>query len=264
MTARAIWKGVLRLPGAPVPVKLYSAVADRRVHFRLLHETDHVPVRQVMVNPESDEAVPPERMRKAYEAEPGVFVVLEEEDLEELEPEASRDIEITRFVPPEALDHRWYDRPYYLGPDDGAGGGYAALARALGESGREGVARWVMRKREYVGALRARGEHLLLVTLRHPREVISASHLEASGGRDLGAGERKMAEQLVAALSGPLDLADFEDTYRQRVLELVEKKAEGGEVELPAPARRRREPASLAAALEASLEKLAGEERRSA
>ena len=110
--ARAIWKGVLRIGEERVPVKLYSAVESGGVHFRLLHETDLVPVQQRMVHPETGDVVPSERIRRGHEVEPGVFVLLDEEDLEQAEPESSRDIELLRFVPPDRIDGRWNDRPY--------------------------------------------------------------------------------------------------------------------------------------------------------
>ncbi|HUH12073.1 MAG TPA: Ku protein [Longimicrobiales bacterium] len=127
--ARAIWKAKIRFGGVEVPVKLYSAVRDRGVHFRLLHRKDRVPVKQRMVDPESGEVVAYEDIRRGYETGQGTFVILDEEELAQAEPEPSREIEITRFVPPEQINHQWYERPYFLGPDEDAEA-YAALAVA--------------------------------------------------------------------------------------------------------------------------------------
>src|SRR6185436_16506984 len=143
MAARAIWKGVVKLGKAEVPVKLYSAVTDKSIHFRLLHKTDHEPVKQQMVNPETGEPVSFEEIKKAYPITRGAMVVLDKEELDKILPEASRDIEVTRFVDPEDIDHRWYDRAYYLGPDHSSEH-YFALADALAKKGKEGVAQWVM------------------------------------------------------------------------------------------------------------------------
>jgi DNA end-binding protein Ku len=249
--ARAIWKGTITFGEVEVPVKLYSAVEDRGVRFRLLHEPDLVPVKQEMVNPETDDVVPSDRIRRGFEVERGVFVMLDDEELEGLQPAASRKIEITRFVDPSAVDHQWYDRPYYLGPDsDNAG--YFALADALEESGLEGIARWVMRKRPYTGALRVREGHLAMVTLRSAEEVVPASALATPGGRSPDERELKMARQLVEALQGPFEPEQYRDEYRDRVLELVEAKAEGRA--LPrAKAAKRKSAGSLADALQASL-----------
>lgn len=251
--AATIWKGVLRLGEESVPIKLRSAVSDRSVHFRLLHEPDGVPVEQRMVHPRTEEVVPYDEIKRGYETDEGTIVVLDDEELEELEPAASRDIEILRVVPESAVDHRWYLRPYWLAPD-GSAKEYFALARALEDKGAEAIARWTMRKKEYQGALRARDGYLLLVTLRHANEVVSAAELEGPAGRQLEPRERKMAEQLVDALAGEFEPESYKDEYRNRVMELIEAKASGKTIELE-PARRKRRPESLAAALEQSLKR---------
>jgi DNA end-binding protein Ku len=257
VAARAIWKGVIRFADVELPVKLYSAVEDRTVHFNLLDRDAGSRVKQRMVVPSSGDPVPREEIRKGFETRPGEFVVLSDEEVEELSPEASRDIEITRFVPEAEVDHTWYDRPYSLGPDDSGGDDvgrdYFALAEALAKRGREGVARWVMRNKEYVGALRAEGDHLALITLRHPGEVIPADALSPPGGRKLDAKELDMAEQLVDALADDFEPESYADDYRERVMELLEAKAGGETIEVKAPEPEKEESDDLAGALEASL-----------
>lgn len=233
MAARAIWKGTIRFGTVAVPVKLYSAVEDRTIHLRLLDARRKEPVKQQMVEPRSDEVVPHEAIRRAYPTPEGQLVLLDPEELDELEPEASRDIEITRFVEPEKITHQWYDRPYYLGPDDSEEE-YFALVAALRAEDREGVARWVMRKKDYAGALRVEGDYLMLITLRHAGEVIPATALDAPGGRALDDRELAMARQLIGAMEADeFDIAAYRDQYRERVLELVEAKAAGKVVQLP-------------------------------
>jgi DNA end-binding protein Ku len=249
--ARAMWKGVIRFEDIEVPVKLYAAVEDRDVRFRLLYK-GRTPVRQQMVDPLTDEPVPSEQVRRGYEVEPGRFVILDEEELAALEPEPSRDVEVTRFLDPERINHQWYDRPYYLAPDDDAGA-YAALAAALARTGKEGLVRWTMRKKQYVGALRSEGDYLMLITLRRAGEVIPASELEPPQGRKLDARELKMAEQLVAALEGDFDPLQFRDEYRDRVLELIEAKASGQKVEIRRFRAKKTADDSLADALEKSV-----------
>jgi DNA end-binding protein Ku len=244
MAARAIWKGRIRFGEVDVPVKLYSAVQDRGVHFRLLHDKDLEPVRQQMVNPETGKVVEHGDVRRAFQTEAGDLVMLDADELAELEPEASREIEVTRFLDPDVITHQWYDRPYFLGPDD-SDEDYFALVEALRRQGKEGVARWVMRKKEYVGALRVNGDHLMLMTLRHAGEVVPASALKAPGGRALDRREINMAKQLVSALEDELDMSQFGDEYRERVLELVEAKAEGKVLKFP-EVERREEAGSLA------------------
>ena len=143
MAARAMWKGQLKIGTTRIPVKLYSAVVDRTVHFHILDEKGLMRVKQHMVNPDSGDEVENEKIQKGYEIEPGRFVIVTEEELKELVPKPSRDIEITEFVPPEAISQQWYERPYYLAPD-GDEKDYFALVEALHNRDREGIAQWVM------------------------------------------------------------------------------------------------------------------------
>lgn len=262
MAPRALWKGVLRAGGERVPVKLYSAVDSQApLRFRLLHEPDLAPLNRRLVDPDSDEVVAYDETRRAWEAEDGRLVVLDEGELESLEPEASRDIEVRRFLPAGSIPAAWYDRPYYLGPD-GDAGPWAALARALSETEREGVVRWAMRKKAYVGALRLERGVPMLVTLRYAGEVVPAGALAPPGGRALDDREIAMAEQLVGMLAGPFEPEAFPEAWRARVLELIAAKAEGKTVRLAEYRPRAPEAGSLTESLEASLKAL--EERRSA
>lgn len=227
MAARAIWKGVIRFGTHSVPVKLYSAVQDRTVHFRLLHKADKQPVKQKLVSSDTGDVVEYAEVKKAFPLTRGRMVVLEKEELEKLEPDDSRDIEVTRFVDPHDVDPRWYQRAYYLGPDGNAKA-YFAAAAALERKEKEGIARWVMRDKEYVGALRAVDGYLMLITLRHAEEIIAADALKPPTGRPLQKREIEMATQLVTALHGEFDPSQYRDEYRARVMELVETKAKGG------------------------------------
>ena len=254
-----MWKGVLKFQDVRVPVKLHSAVEERSVHFRLLHRKDQAPVRQAMVNTHTDEIVPREKIRKAFVTAEGDLVVLGEEELERIRPQASRDIRILHFLPDRAIDHRWYVRPYWLSPDAGAAGHYAALAAALEQSGREGLAHWVMRKKEYAGALRSADGYLMLITLRQAGQVVSAQDLEAPDGPELAPKEIDMARRLMDMLADDFDPTEYRDEYRARVNEMIEQKASGGRVKTR-KAPKRRPTRDLSAALEASLK----EERKRA
>ncbi|MFO0745431.1 MAG: Ku protein [Myxococcota bacterium] len=255
MSARAMWKASLQVGPHAVPVKLYSAIEDRAVHFRLLDARDETPVVQELVELGSDEPLPPDAARKGVELDEGVFVMLTPEELAGLEPEESRSISVERFVPPGAVEESWYDRPYWLGPD-GATSSYFALVEALRAEERIGIAHWTMRKHRYHGALRVSGDHLLLVRLRHTEEVIPASALSAPTGRTADPKEVALAEQLVGALAGPFDPSELAGTYEQRVRELVEAKASGKLVTLHKARPKKATTSGLAAALGASLDAL--------
>jgi DNA end-binding protein Ku len=260
MAARAIWKGVVKIGTQSVPVKLYSAVTDRRIHFRLLHKTDHEPVKQQLISSDTGDPVEYETVRKAFPLTRGRMVLIEKEEIEKLQPDDSRDIAVSRFVDPSELDHRLYERPYYLGPDGNAKAYFAAVA-ALEKKKKEGIARWVMRDKEYVGSLRADNGYLMLITLRRADEVIAADALQPPGGRELSGRELEMAEQLITALHGPFDPSQFHDEYRARVLDLVESKAKGHKPKVVA-FRPKKVKDDLAGALEASLAGMKSNKRK--
>lgn len=226
MAARAIWKGELKLGTQKLPVKLYSAVEDKSVRFHILDQSKKHRVKQHMVSPDSGKEIETKEIRKGYEIEPGRFVILEESDLETLKPEPSRDIEVSGFVPIDAIPQQFYERPYFLGPD-GDQPDYFALAEALGNQEREGIAHWVMRNKAYTGALGAQDGYLVLSTLRNEGEVIAADELPKPAGRAPTKKEIDMAKHLVSLLEGEFNPADYKDEYRERVLEFIAKKAKG-------------------------------------
>jgi len=222
-----MWKAVIQCGKLRVPVKLYSAIEDRNIRFRVLNRKDTQPVRQAMVNPETGDIVPHDETRRAYVGENGDRTILETSEIAALEPEPSRDIDIVAFLPTDQIDHRWYDRPYFLGPD-GNSATYFAFVEAIEASALEGLARWVMRGKAYRGALRLHQGYPVLMSLRHADEVVAVENLEAPGGAALNPKELDMARQLIGMLAAELDLTDYHDAYRERVLELVDAKAKGG------------------------------------
>ena len=261
MAARAMWKGQLKIGGTKIPVKLYSAVQDRTVRFHILDDRHKTRVKQHMIDPDSGDEVATEEIQKGYEIEPGRFVILTEEDLEVLQPPASRDIEIIEFVDQAAISQQWYERPYYLGPDDNGGANdYFALAQALQNKEREGIAQWVMRNKYYAGALRAVDDYLFLFTLRDANEVILAKDLAKPTGAAPTQKEVSMATQLVEMLQGEFNAADYKDEYRSRVMEFIEKKAKGHAPRLKA-VRSKRQTGGLDTALAKSIAALKKEKR---
>lgn len=231
MKARAIWKGVLKVGSSGLAVKLYAAIQDRKVRFHVLQNRTKSRVRQRMVQ-ETGEEVARENLRKGYEVEPGTFVVLEDEELERLKPEESRDIVAKRFVPASEISNEWFERTYYLGPDEDVAKYFAAVS-ALEQFGEIGVVRWTMRGKAYIGALTTYKGYLLLIKLRYAQEILSTRELPAPAGPPLDPKEFRMAQELVSALEGTFEPREFKDEYRQRVLEFVEAKARGKRPVLP-------------------------------
>ena len=251
MEARAIWKGDLQLANHRVPVKFYSAVEARGVHFRLLHASDNVPVTQQMFDAKTGKAVPREQVQKGYEVEEGVFVLLKPTEIAQTDPKPSRSIAVSTFLPSTAIPPAWFNRPYYLGPD-GDEDSYYALAAALQDTDRVGVAQWVMRKKTYDGALVSHKGVLMMLTLHHQDEILALDHVHADSSLVLDPKEVKLAQQLVAALEAPFEPEAYHNEYRERVAKLLQAKAEGGTI---AVARAKAKPAvnSLSQALQSSL-----------
>lgn len=251
MTARAFWKARLCLDDQRIPVRMFAAVEDTAVHFRLLHAEDRVPVEQRMVDPVRGEEVAPEEIQRGLEVAEGVYVILTDEEREAVEPTPSRDIRVEQLVDASSLDLRWFVRSYYLGPE-GDADGYFALSEALADREVFAIVRWVMRKKRYQGALVCRGGYLELITLRGPEELVEISGTRVEPRREPDPKELELARQLVGHLEGDFDPDEYRDEYRERLLELIETKASGQEVELPRRRERRAE-RSLIEALEASL-----------
>lgn len=252
MAARAIWRGVVSFGVCSVPVKLYTAIRSPRIDFHLLHDTDHERLRQRLVCALDGEPVEREQIVKGFPLDDDRYVLVDPGELEALEPESSRTIEVLDCVDSAAIDPRFYERPYFLGPD-GEDGPFASLAEALAASGRAGICCWVMRKRTFLGALGCCGGILCLVILRRAEEVIPAKTL---GVPDAQVSERelKTAEYLMEALAAGFKPRAFKNVFRDEVRELVARKARGGTVK-PKPVRlpKPTAPDGLLAALEASL-----------
>ncbi len=252
MSSRSIWQGNLVVQEHEIPVKLYSAVLDRQIHFHLLHRPDRTRVQQRMVDAEAKKPVASDETRKAIEAEPGIYIAVTAEEIEGSIPKANRNVTISRFVPSHAIDPQFFDRPYYLGAAGVSEQDYFALAQALETKKCSGIARWVMRKHSYVGALINHQGYLMLITLRHAEEVIPTSQLDPPQGRPLAPQEREMAKKLIEALSGRFQPETYHDEYQERVHRLIAAKRAGKKVK-PNRAHRRHHAGSLADSLKASL-----------
>jgi DNA end-binding protein Ku len=250
VAARPMWKAEIKIGATKVPVKLYAAVNDQRVRFHIL-DKNKTRVKQHMISPENGEEVATNEIQKGYEIEPGKFVILTEDDLDSLVPEASKEIEISGFVATDKISQQYYDRPYYLGPD-GNISDYFALAEALSKREREGIASWVMRNKAYTGALRADNGYLMLYTLRGADEVINSSALPKPAGRAPTQKEVGLAKHLIAMLEGEFDASEYKDEYRERLLEFVKRKAKGRAPKLTA-VKTKKQTTSLDSALAKSI-----------
>jgi len=255
--ARSIWTGAISFGLVTVPVKLYSAVNRKNVRFHQLSGKTGVRIAQRRVDPTTGDEVPYEDIVKGYELTPDRYVVIEPGELESLEPKKTKTIEIEDFVELSDIDPIFYDHPYYLVPDKGAGKAYGLLLEAMRESGKVAIARVVLRSKEQLVAIRpGEGDVLTMETMIFHDEVVPADDLDdVPSTKDLKTSDRelKMAQQLIDSLSSDFEPSKYHDEYREKVLELIEAKADGQEIAIQPTDEEPQEVPDLMAALEASL-----------
>jgi len=260
---RAIWSGTISFGLLNVPVKLYSAVARRGISLREIRESDGSRIRHRRVAEGTEEEVPYEEIVKAFEITPDRYVPLSKDEMEALAPAKTRAIEVQDFVDLDQIDPIYFDSPYYLGPAEGAEKAYSLLAEAMEESGKVAIARFVFRNKEHLAVLRPSDGVLTLTTMRFADEVVPPSELEEvlpEGKQKVAKKEVEMAEQLIDSLTTEFDPAAYRDEYREELLALIERKAEGKNV-LAAPAPEEPEATrapDLMAALEESIAAVKG------
>jgi DNA end-binding protein Ku len=253
---RAIWSGAISFGLVNIPVKLYSAVSRKTVRFHQIDAESGGRVRQKRVGPDGEE-IPYEQIVKGYEIGPDRYVTITPEELESLEPQKTRTIDIEDFVDLEQIDPIFYDHPYYLAPDTGAAKAYRLLVDAMEESGKVAVALVVLRSKEHLVAIRPRDGALAMETMLFSDEVISPESLEelAAADGDVKTSDREltMAQQLIDSLTSKFEPERYRDEYRERVLDLIERKAQGETIVIEEPAAEPKEVPDLMAALEASI-----------
>lgn len=260
---RALWTGSISFGLLNVPVKLYSAVSRKNVSFRELRASDASRVRHKRVAEADGEEVAYEEIVKGYEIAPDQYVTITKDELEELDPKKTRAIEIHAFVDLGEIDPIYFDHPYYLGPDKGAEKAYALLTKAMAEQNKVAVARFVLRNKENLAAIRPMGDVLTMATMRFADEVVAPEEIAEivpESDEKPRKAEVDMAKQLIGSLTSEFDATEYRDEYREELLALIERKAKGeaiveSESEAPKPTRA----PDLMAALEESLAAVKGE-----
>jgi DNA end-binding protein Ku len=257
---RPIWSGAISFGLVNVPVKLYSAVSPKDVRFHQLDAKTKSRIRQKRVSAATGEEVPYEEIIKGYELGPDTYVPIAPEELEALDPKSTKSIDIEDFVDLDQIDPVFYERPYYLVPDKGGTKAYALLRAAMQETNKVGIARMVLRTKQYLAAVRAKDNALVIETMYFADEVVSPDDLDLPGDDvDVSPREEKMARQLIDSLTTDFEPEKYHDEYRERVLELIEQKASGQEVVVEEAAEEPTKVVDLMAALEASLAAAKGE-----
>jgi DNA end-binding protein Ku len=254
--ARSIWSGAISFGLVNVPVKLYSAVSRKTVRFNQLNTKTGNRIQQKRVDPETGDEVPYDQIVKGFELTKDRYVVVTPDELDALDPERTRTIQIEEFVDQVDIDPIYYDHPYYLVPDKGSAKAYGLLLNAMQASGKVAIARVVIRSKEALVAIRPAGDILMMETMIFHDEVVPHDELDdLPESKDLDVSERevKMAQQLIDSLSSEFDPSQYRDEYRDKVLELIERKAQGEEIAVQPEAPQPAKVPDLMAALEASL-----------
>ncbi len=255
--ARSIWSGSISFGLLNVPVKLYSAVARRNIALREIRESDSARIKHRLFAEGTDEEVSRDEIVKAYEITSGQYVPLTSDEMEALRPQKTKSIDVQDFVDIEEIDPMYFNSPYYLGPAAGAEKAYSLLAAALESSGKAAIARFVFRNKEQLGAIRAGDGVLTLTTMRFADEVVPAAELDDAfpeSQAKVAKKEQQMAEALIDSLTSKFEPASYRDEYREELLALIERKAEGKEiVAAEAEAPQATKAPDLMAALEESI-----------
>jgi DNA end-binding protein Ku len=256
--ARAIWSGAISFGLVNIPVKLFSAVSKKTVRFHQIDAESGGRVRQKRVGPDGEE-IPYEQIVKGYEIGPDRYVTITPEELDGLAPDKTRTIDIEDFVDLEEIDPIYYDHPYYLAPDTGASKAYQLLVDAMEDAGKVAIARVVIRSKEQLVAIRPREGVLAMETMLFADEVVPTDTLEeltAENG-EVKTSEREltMARQLIDSLSSDFEPEKYHDEYRERVLDMIERKAQGETIVIEEPSEEPDKVPDLMAALEASIAK---------
>jgi DNA end-binding protein Ku len=233
--ARPVWKGHISFGLVNVPIVLYSAERRVDLSFKLIDSRNAARIRYERVNEETGEEVPWDRIVKGFEYEDGNYVLLSEGELANASAELTRTIEIEQFVELSDIDLRYFDRPYVLAPGSKGEKGYVLLREAIAAAGKAGIARVVIRARQYLAALVVEGEALVLELLRYAQELRPLEEFDLPAGdlkkHKVSKQEIALASQLIDGMTGAWEPEQFEDEYRAALMDLIERKIKSGQTE---------------------------------
>src|ERR1700756_1360891 len=250
---KSIWKGSIAFGLVNIPIRLYSATETLGITTHMLYKKDLSRIRFQRVAESTGKEVSAEEIVRGYEVDKDQYVIISDDELAEVAPEKSASIEIQEFVVESEISSLYFEKPYYLEPDKGAGKAYALLREALTKSGKVGVAQFVLRNRESLCVLKAQGNALTLNTLRFASETRSADGLRLPVNEKLIPNEVNLALKLIEGMTAEFDPAKYHDTYTEDVKKLIEDKAKGQKRQAPPPKPARSNVIDLVAALQESL-----------
>lgn len=249
-----VWKGAISFGLVHVPVKMFSATEDKDISMRYIHKECGSPLSYIRKCPVCEEEVAWEEITKGYEYEKGKFVLFEKEELEQLAEQNSKNITILDFVDLTEIDPIYFQKTYYLSPDQAGANAYRLLLEAMKQSGKIGIAKIAIRSKSSLAAIRVLDECLSIETIFYPDEIRPISQVPNLPERtEVNSKELDMAKLLIDQLSTPFDPEKYTDDYRERLLDLINAKVSGEEIKI-APARQETNVVDLMAALQASIE----------
>jgi len=255
--ARAIWKGSISFGLVNIPIALYPATRHEELKFRLLRKTDLSPVNYKRVAEKDGRDVPWDQIVKGYEYEKGKYVVLKDEDFERVDLEATQTVDIHDFVDLKEIDPMFFYKPYYLEPQKGGDKAYALLRDALKETNKVGVAKVVIKTRQYLAGVKPEDGALVLELMHFADELADPEKLHVPKKKDVGKREMNMAKSLIDSMTSKWEPEKYKDDYREALMEVIEEKVEAGGKEIEAKPRKTPKPTKvidLVSVLQKSLE----------
>jgi DNA end-binding protein Ku len=262
--ARAIWKGSISFGLVNIPVALYPATRREELKFRLLRKTDLSPVNYKRVAEKDGREVPWDQIVKGYEYEKGKYVVLQDEDFQRVDIEATQTVDIQDFVELDEIDPIFFYKPYYLEPQKGGDKAYALLRDALKDSKKVGVAKVVIKTREYLAGVKPEDGALVLELMHFADELAGTSKLNIPKKVEVGKREMTMAKSLIDSMSSKWNPEKYKDDYREALMEVIEEKVEAGGKEIEEKPRKAPKPTKvidLVSVLQKSLEETGGKKK---
>ena len=264
--ARAIWKGSISFGLVNIPIALYPATRREEVKFRLLRESDFSPVNYKRVAEKDGKEVPWDQIVKGYEYEKGKYVVLKDEDFERGDLEATQTVDIQDFVDQEEIDPMFFYKPYYLEPQKGGDKAYALLRDALKDTNKVGVAKVVIKTRQYLAGVKPENGALVLELMHFADELADPEKLHVPKKAEVGKREMSMAKSLIDSMSSKWNPEKYKDDYREALMEVIEEKVEAGGKEIEEKPKRAPKPTKvidLVFVLQKSLEQSGGTKKKS-
>ena len=262
---RAIWKGSISFGLVNIPIALYPATRKEELRFRLLRAKDHSPVNYKRVAEKDGKEVPWDQIVKGYEYEKGEYVVLNEKDFQRVDLEATQTVDIQDFVDLEEIDPMYFYKPYHLEPQKGGDKAYVLLREALADGKKVGIAKVVIKTRQYLAGVKALKHALVLELMHFAEELADAEKLKVPKKLEVGKREKEMAKKLVESMTSKWDPEKYKDDYREALMEVIEEKVESGGKEIeekPKPKKESTKVIDLVAVLQESLAKSQGGKKK--